>query len=216
MLTRRTVLLCLALFASLALPMAAGGAAAATAGADKFVRNMGKEAIDSLTSKTLSDREREARFRGIFERSFDIPVIARATLGQYWRIATAEQRKEYVTLFEDFVVQSYAARFKDYSGEAFKVGQTRALNDREMLVASEIIRPNDQPPVKVQWRLRGNSEYKVVDVIVEGISMLITHRDEFAAVIQQNGGKVEGLLADLRRKTTQMRNNTNKSGAAAR
>jgi phospholipid transport system substrate-binding protein len=206
MLTRRTVLLSAAFVLGLALPLAAGPGAGAVTSADAFVRDMGKEAIDSLTSKTLTDHQREARFRTIFERSFDIPVIARATLGQYWRIATPEQRKEYVTLFEDFVVQAYAARFKDYSGESFKVGQTRVLNDREKLVGSEIIRPNDQPPVKVQWRLRGNSDYKVVDVIVEGISMLITHRDEFAAVIQQNGGKVDGLLADLRKKTAEMRN----------
>ena len=210
MLTRRTVLLSVAFLAGLALPLAAGPSAGAVTSADAFVRDMGKEAVDSLTSKTLTDRQREARFRSIFERSFDVPVIARATLGQYWRIATPEQRKEYVTLFEDFVVQAYAARFKDYSGESFKVGQTRVLNDREKLVGSEIVRPNDQPPVKVQWRLRGNSDYKVVDVIVEGISMLITHRDEFAAVIQQNGGKVEGLLADLRKKTTEMRNDVRK------
>jgi len=210
MLTRRTVLLSVAFLAGLALPLAAGPSAGAMTDANAFVREMGKEAIDSLTSKTLTDRERETRFRSIFERSFDIPIIARATLGQYWRIATPEQRKEYVTLFEDFVVQAYAARFKDYSGESFKVGQTRVLNDREKLVGSEIIRPNDQPPVKVQWRLRGNSDYKVVDVIVEGISMLITHRDEFAAVIQQNGGKVEGLLADLRKKTAEMRNDVRK------
>jgi len=210
MLTRRTVLLSVAFLAGLALPLAAGPSAGAMTDANAFVREMGKEAIDSLTSRTLTDRERETRFRSIFERSFDIPIIARATLGQYWRIATPEQRKEYVTLFEDFVVQAYAARFKDYSGESFKVGQTRVLNDREKLVSSEIIRPNDQPPVKVQWRLRGNSDYKVVDVIVEGISMLITHRDEFAAVIQQNGGKVEGLLADLRKKTAEMRNDVRK------
>jgi phospholipid transport system substrate-binding protein len=205
--TRRTILLSIAFIAALGVSLASGTVARAATDAGAFIRNMGKEAIDSLTSKTLDDSQRQTRFRGIFERSFDIPVIARATLGQYWRIATPQQRKEYVKLFENFIVQAYAARFKDYSGESFEVGKTRALNDREILVTSEIIRPNNQPPVKVQWRLRGNSDYKVVDVIVEGISMLITHRDEFTAVIQQNGGKVESLLADLRRKTAEMGRN---------
>jgi phospholipid transport system substrate-binding protein len=205
--TRRTVFLSIAFIAALGLSLASGTAASAATDAGAFIRNMGKEAIDSLTSKTLSDSQRQGRFRSIFERSFDIPVIARATLGQYWRIATPQQRKEYVKLFENFIVQAYAARFKDYSGESFEVGKTRALNDREILVTSEIVRPNNQPPVKVQWRLRGNSDYKVVDVIVEGISMLITHRDEFTAVIQQNGGKVESLLSDLRRKTAEMGRN---------
>jgi phospholipid transport system substrate-binding protein len=205
--TRRTILLSIAFIAALGVSLTAGTVARAATDAGAFIRNMGKEAIDSLTSKTLSDSQRQGRFRSIFERSFDIPVIARATLGQYWRIATPQQRKEYVKLFENFIVQAYAARFKDYSGESFEVGKTRALNDREILVTSEIVRPNNQPPVKVQWRLRGNSDYKVVDVIVEGISMLITHRDEFTAVIQQNGGKVESLLSDLRRKTAEMGRN---------
>lgn len=191
----------LVLLAGLAAPFAIGRTAAAASGADTFIREMGKEAIDTLTGKALSDREREERFRAILRRAFDMPVIARSTLGQYWRVATPEQRNEYVGLFENFVVQAYGARFKEYSGESFKVGQARALNPREMLVSSEIVRTDNQPAVIVQWRVRGDGEFKIVDVIVEGISMLVTHRDEFAAVIQQNRGKVEGLLRDLRRKT---------------
>jgi phospholipid transport system substrate-binding protein len=201
MLTRRMVLsLVVAVVA-----FAGGHAARAAAGApDAFIRDIGKEAINSLTGKNLSDTERRNRFRSILSRAFDMPVIARSTLGVYWRRTTPEQRREYVKLFEDFVVQAYAERFRDYSGEEFKVGQTRDLNNREHLVGSEIVR-GDQPPVRVQWRVRGNSDYKIVDVIVEGISMLVTHRDEFAAVIQQNGGKVDGLLDDLRRKTASVK-----------
>ena len=201
--TRRTVLSCLLLVAGLAIAVSAGPAVRAAESADALIRNLGKEAIDTLTVKSLDDREREMRFRSILQRAFDMQLIARSTLGHYWRIATPEQRKEYVKLFEDFVVQAYAARFKEYSGESFKVGQTRPLNGRETLVNSQIVRP-DQAPVVVQWRVRDGDGSRIVDVIVEGISMLVTHRDEFAAVIQQHGGKVEGLLSDLRRKTAEM------------
>lgn len=184
----------------LAMAVSAGATARAADGADAFIRDMGKEAIETLTIQSLDDKERERRFRSILNRAFDMPVIARSTLGQYWRVATPDQRKEYVRLFEDFVVLAYASRFKEYSGESFKVGQMRTLNDREKLVNSQIVRPS-QPPVVVQWRVRSGNDLKIVDVIVEGISMLVTHRDEFAAVIQQNGGKLDGLLADLRKKT---------------
>ena len=170
--------------------------------ADDFVRSMGREAIESLTGKDLSADEREHRFRNILLRSFDMPAIARFTLGRYWRVATKAQQREYVALFEDFVVKAYAIRFKDYSGESFQVGKVRHINDREKLVTSQIIRAG-QPPVTVQWRVRNSASapYKVIDVIVEGVSMGITQRDEFATVIRNNGGKVEGLLSALRQKT---------------
>ena len=67
-------------------------------------------------------------------------------------------------------------------------------------MTTEIVRPNG-PPVRVDWRVRKNGEtLKVVDVIAEGISMLITQRDEFAAVIQNSGGKVDALIDRLRRR----------------
>ena len=86
---------------------------------------MGQQAIDSLTGAELGNEQREARFRRILNRSFDMATIARFTLGRYWRVATEEQRAEYVCRFEDFVVRAYAARFTEYSGESFKVGQVR-------------------------------------------------------------------------------------------
>jgi phospholipid transport system substrate-binding protein len=168
--------------------------------ADDFIREMGEKAINSLTGATLSEKERADRFREILDKSFDMPTIARFTLGRYWRVATKEQKDEYVKLFEDFVIQAYAARFKEYRNEGFKVGDVREIGDGQKLVASQIIREG-QPPVAVQWRVRGNSAYKIIDVMVEGISMSVTQRDEFAAVISSNGGKVEGLLSALRKKT---------------
>ncbi len=175
-------------------------AIAAAAGPDAFIKKIGKEAIDSLTGKELSDKQREERFRVILNRNFDINLIARFTLGRYWRTATDKQQKEYVHLFEDFIVQAYAARFKDYAGETFDVGQVRDINDRDKLVTSDLTL-KDGRKIPVHWRVRGNSDFKIIDVLVEGVSMAITQRDEFAAIINQKGGKIEGLLVALREKT---------------
>jgi phospholipid transport system substrate-binding protein len=173
---------------------------AASGSADDFIRQVGNEAIQSLTDKTLNEEQRKDKFREILNRTFRVRLLARFTLGRYWRQATEEQRKEYVSLFEEFVVLAYATRFKDYSGEDFRVGAVRDINARDKLVNSKLVL-KDGTAIPVHWRVRGGDGYKIIDVLVEGVSMAITQRDEFAAIIQQRGGKVEGLLAALRKKT---------------
>lgn len=173
---------------------------AASGSADAFIKQVGTEAINSLTGKDLSDKERQDRFREILKRTFKVELIARFTLGRYWRRATKKQKKEYVILFEDFIVQAYAARFKGYSGETFNVGRVRDINDRDKLVHTELVL-TDGRKIPVHWRVRDSSDYRIIDVLVEGVSMAITQRDEFAAIINQRGGKIEGLLNALRDKT---------------
>ena len=173
---------------------------ASNGNADDFIRQVGNEAIQSLTNQALNDEQRKERFREILNRTFKIRLIARFTLGRYWRRATKEQRKEYVGLFEDFVVMAYAARFRDYSGENFSVGVVRDINARDKLVNSKLVL-KDGTAIPVHWRVRTGDTYKIIDVLVEGVSMAITQREEFAAIISQRGGEVEGLLAALRKKT---------------
>lgn len=198
----RWFVLTVGLFAAADL-MQPGAAIASDAG--DFIRSTATEAIQLVAAKNISDGERTERFRALFSRTFDTPVIARFVLGRYWRKASDTQRHEYLQLFGEFVVQAYSFRFKDLSGKALRVGKSRELNARDTLVFSRFVRVNGEP-VRVDWRVRRNGEkYRVVDVVVEGMSMLITQRDEFAAVINSAGGKIEGLLAALRRKTGKSR-----------
>ena len=184
---------------ALALPLNSGPAFAA--GADDFIRDAGAKTFQSL-AEDLTDEERALRFREILTQTFDLPTIARFTLGRYWRIASVEQRTEYVRLFEEFIVLAYSHRFKNLSGRTFTVRQSRKLNAGDQLVLSVIEVEKGRPPVRVNWRVRlRDSAYRVIDVVIEGVSMRVTQRDEFAAVIRRNGGKVEGLLDALRRKT---------------
>jgi phospholipid transport system substrate-binding protein len=179
-----------------------GAAAAPSQPPDEFIRVLGKEAISSLTGPNVTTQERERRFRNLFTENFDVPNIGRFVLGLYWRRATPEQQTEYLKLFEDFIVKSYAKQFGDYSGDGIKTGQVIKVSNTETIVASTI-KPNKQrEPARLDWRVRtDDAHYKIVDVMVEGISMSVTHRDEFASVIQSKGGNVEGLLEALRKKT---------------
>lgn len=172
-------------------------ATAASGGPDAFIRIVGQQAIVSLTAKKLSDKERRERFREILHRTFEIRIIARFALGRYWRRTSKAQRTEYISLFEDYIVQAYTARFKNYTGNKFTVGKVREINDRDRLVQSEIIL-KDGRKIPIYWRVRSGETMKIVDVMVEGVSMAITQRDEFSAIISQNGGKVNGLISRLR------------------
>jgi len=177
---------------------------AAANGAEDFIRQMGDRAVATVNAPNLGDSARARRFGSIFREAFAVPVIGRFVLGQYWRRATDAERKEYLRVFEAYVVQTYTDRFSGSSGSTFKVGTAKPLNDEEQLVPSEIVRPGGQPPVKVQWRVKHvPAGYKIVDVIVDGVSMLISQRDEFASIINRDGGRVAGLIAALRQRTGQ-------------
>jgi phospholipid transport system substrate-binding protein len=174
---------------------------AQAANAEDFVRNMGVKAFGSLSEAGLSQDERTQRFRKLLNEAFDLPRIARFTLGRYWRTASDEQKAEFLTLFEKFVIQAYSTRFQDMSGKKLNVLTAREISASQALVLSEIQIPG-KPSVKINWRIRSKDDvHKVVDVMVEGISMSVTQRDEFAAVIRQTGGQVRGLIKALRRKT---------------
>src|SRR5215831_3177067 len=170
------------------------------------INNLGNRALEVL-GKNVSPAQRAARFHELFREDFDVPGIARFVLGRYWKAATPEQQNEFVRLFEDYIALVYSSQLAAYSGETLKVTGSRA--DAEgAIVASEIIRPTGAPPVKVEWRLTDhNGAYKIRDVAVDGISMAVTQRSEFASVIQHNGGQVQSLIGMLREKT---------AGAAAR
>jgi phospholipid transport system substrate-binding protein len=191
------------LFIALALPvgLAADAGAAPSQPPDEFIRALSKEAVTSLTGSEVDSRGREQRFRELFTENFDVPRIAQFVLGLYWPRATPAQRTEYLKLFEDFIVKSYAKKFGEYSGEEFKTGQVVRMTATDSVVSSQI-KPGEKPPVRVDWRVRANdTKYKIVDVLVEGISMSVTHRDEFASVIRSQGGTVAGLIDALKKKT---------------
>jgi phospholipid transport system substrate-binding protein len=173
--------------------------AAAAADPAAIISNLGSRALEVL-GKDATQSQRVARFRELLRQDFDVPGIGRFVLGRYWNQATEEQRAEFVKLFEDYIAMAYATRLAEYTGETFKVTGSRPDGDGA-IVSSQILRPGGAPPVKVDWRLTGrNGAYKISDVSVDGISMAVTQRSEFASVIQHNGGQVQGLITMLRQR----------------
>ncbi|MDD9878107.1 MAG: ABC transporter substrate-binding protein [Magnetovibrio sp.] len=184
-----------------AAPPALADDVATTEQARTFIVGLADKAVQSLTADGIDKMERRKRFRGLMLEYFAFKGIAKWVLGRYWRRATADERDEYLKLFEELMVVVYADRFAKYSGEKLEVGRSEVRGGTDILVHSVIQRPEGLKPVEVAWRLRQKDDtYKIVDVMVEGLSMGLTQQKEFSSVIRKNGGKVRGLLDELKKR----------------
>ncbi len=191
----------IALLALLVFSFSSAGvsARAADSEASEFIRDLGVRAVDVLRDKEGSTfAERETAFRHILVEAFHIRTISRFVLGRYWKSATKAQRRAYNDVFVDFIVRVYASRFDSYNGETFEIMDTLESDKQgDVIVRTRILRPTGDPPIGVDYRVRViEGEYRVVDINVEGISMLYTHRIEFASVINRKG--MDGFLEELR------------------
>jgi len=168
--------------------------------ATALVKELGDAAVGMLSNKQLTAQEKTRRFRHLLNQSFALKGIAQFALGRYWRQADLPQRRRYLNLFEDYIVNSYAARFGNYSGESFAVLEER-INERGWAtVSTRIQRPSGQP-VEIIWHLRERlGAVRIVDVMVEGISMSLTQRSDFAAAIRTAGGNLDAFLDALEAK----------------
>ena len=162
--------------------------------ASQFVRALGDRVIDIL--KTEVGERRKDKLHDQFTQSFDADSMAKFAAGNYWRRANDRQRREYLRLFSNYVAGLYANRFGEYAGQSFNVTGERMSGEDDIAVSSTIIQ-GQKPPVKVDFRLhKTEAGFKIIDVYVEGISLLITKRDEFTSVLSREG--MDGLIARLR------------------
>ncbi|MFP6728799.1 MAG: ABC transporter substrate-binding protein [Alphaproteobacteria bacterium] len=182
-----------------ALIAASSAVFAATEDAAQFVQRLGDQTIDTLRAPYLTLDERRDQFRGLLSQGFDIPFIGRFVIGRYWRGATSEQRGDYMALYSEFFLNTYTSRLGESDGQTFVVTGARAANAKDVVVRSLLNRAGGQPFV-TDWRVRNfNGRYRVIDVMVEGISLALTQRSEFASVARRGG--LDGLLATLRART---------------
>lgn len=176
------------------------GEDAVATGAEKFITALADDGIGFLADENIDTAKQKAAFKKLLNKNFDLNTIARFSLGRHWRTANKAQRDEYVKLFKDMIVEVYSQRFSDYQGQTLSVTGSRKEGERDILVHS-LLEQNGQPDVKIDWRVRNRGGgYKVVDVIVEGVSMALTQRSDFSSVVQRGGGDMEALLAHLREK----------------
>lgn len=187
--------------ASLLIPVGAQ-AGAGMPEAQHLIKGLTDEAV-AMASNGLTAEQKEKRFRELLHSSFDMGEISRFVLGRFWRTATQSQQTEFMRLFEDLTVLTWVKRFDDYGGETIDVVNTVAEGEQGMLIETRVNRAKGQP-IPVTWRVRErDGRLRVVDIVVEGVSMAITHRSEYTAAAQSSGG-IDGLLKAMRTKIAQL------------
>ncbi len=169
---------------------------------EKFVQEVADTGITKVSDKKNNQSQRAKIMRDILHSSFSVKTIARFSLGQAWRSATKEQQTEYLKLFEEMIIKTYAERFKEYSGQKLQVTGYTPANKYDTVVHSVIIDDSELKStdnIRVDWRVRSRKgKTRIIDIIVEGISMSITQRSDFESVIQKGGGDIEALLESMR------------------
>lgn len=158
------------------------------------------ERVIVILKDQKSPADRHQQFRALIDERFDMPAIAQFVAGRYWRTADEAERKRFTAAFTDYMVDFYTARFADYGNQTLKILGQRATGEG-WIVASQILNPNAVPGSPLDWRIGQSAQgYKITDVAIGGVSLAITKRDEFSAVIQRNGGKISALTAELDRR----------------
>jgi len=176
---------------------------AASMRAGQMIDNLADTAIALLTGPQLGETERLERFRALLRQNFAIPQIGAAILDDDWKTASQPQRQRYLELFEEWIVQTYGTRFREYSGQTIDIAGTYETDRGDRFVQTDVINPAGGEVLRVDWRVRDIAgEDKIIDVMVAGTSMLITQRSEFGAVIDREGG-LDGLLRTLEQRLAQ-------------
>ncbi len=196
----------LSLLAILLLPLAwrPVDAAPSAESARALIEEVSAEVLTILSDQSRGNRQKFDDLVVLLEEPIDLDLVARLILGRYWRTTDDGQRQQYLQLFREYALANLASKLHLYRGQSFEVTGAKVVSDQDALVTSRIL-SDGEPPLQVDWRLRQRSDGGLVtiDLIVEGVSLIVTLRSEFASVIERQG--FDGLLAELRTRIAQTR-----------
>ena len=168
-------------------------------GSKSFVEKLGKEVIETVSDEKLTDSQRRSNFRYLYLNAFDNFYISRFVLGRYWKRIDKSVKEEFIKTFNDYIVSTYAPKFKGWQGE-FKA--VDALIEKNFYNVKMDVINKDGPVLKLIWKiyLDKNKNFKILDVNIDGVSMLVTQRAEFMSVIKNNPDGVIGLIKAMKKK----------------
>ena len=166
---------------------------------DVFVQSTVNRASEVLSGK-FSKKEKIDKLMEIASETVDIRGIGFYTLGAYRKNISENQIKQYETLFEQYFLKSFASRLAEYSNPEIEVVSKKKLNKNYTMVSSILISTEQRPEVKIDWRIyTKNLENPLIrDLIIEGLSLARTQKEEFSSIIQSNDGDINFLFAALK------------------
>ena len=167
--------------------------------ADIFVQSTVNRAAKTL-SGNFSKVERINKLKEIASDTVDINGIGMYTLGAYRKTINADQLKEYKILFEKYFLKSFSSRLAEYSNPEIEVVSKKKLNENYTMVSSVLVATEQRPQVKIDWRIytKNPENLLIRDLIIEGLSLVRTQKEEFSSIIQSNDGDINALFSTLK------------------
>ena len=166
---------------------------------DIFVQSTVNRASQALNNK-YSKEEKIQRLKDIAKETVDINGIGFYTLGSYRKEISNDQKKEYINLFEQYFLKTFASRLAEYSNPEIQVNSKEVLNKNYTMVSSILVATEKRPEVKIEWRIyTKNPESPMIrDLIIEGLSLARTQKEEFSSIIENNEGDINALFEALK------------------
>ena len=161
-----------------------------------------QEVVDEAKKVLVETNTKEFKTTKLSEmalRTVDIKGVAYYSIGNYRKELNDEQLKKYLTLFEKYFLKSFTSRLTDYSDPKIDVLSTKVLNPKYTIVKSLLLATDKKPAVNIEWRVYTKNPDKplIRDLIIEGLSLARTQKEEFASVIETNNGDVTKLFITL-------------------
>ena len=166
--------------------------------ADVFVQSTVNRASQALSDKYSKDEKIE-KLKNIASETVDINGISFYTLGSYRKIISEEQKKKYQKLFRQYFLKSFSSRLAEYSNPEIEVISKNKLNKNYTIVLSKLIATDSRPEIKIEWRVytKNPENLLIRDLIIEGLSLARTQKEEFSSIINSNNGEIEALIKNL-------------------
>ena len=164
-----------------------------------FVQSTVNRASEVLNNKS-SKEEKINKLKDIAKETVDINGIGLYTLGSYRKGLSDNQKEKYLKLFGEYFLKTFSSRLAEYSNPEIKVNSSTQLNENYSMVNSTLVATEQRPEVKIDWRIytKNPENLLIRDLIIEGLSLARTQKEEFASIIQSNDGEIEALFTTLR------------------
>ena len=165
---------------------------------DVFIQSTVNRASQAL-SKIISKEDKMNELKMIAKETVDITGIGLYSLGSHRKGLSKDQLANYKNVFEKYFLKSFSSRLAEYSNPEIEVNSKKKLNDNYTIVSSTLVATDNRPKVKIEWRVytKNPENLLIRDLIIEGLSLARTQKEEFSSIINSNDGKIEALLKNL-------------------
>mgnify|MGYP001312854061 FL=1 len=165
---------------------------------EEFVKKFANDAIMILGNEQISVNEKNDQFTNLVMSAIDLNLISQFVLSKSWKTATDDQKERYISAFKTYFINSYANKLDQYSNEKIIVNGSETAG-KYVIVDTNIIKEGtDTLKINLKWRLLNkDGEIKIIDLNIEGISLVIAQREEFQSFLANNDGNLDSLIEKI-------------------